>query len=242
MNDSSDSVFLGGYFANVGETDADGLAAVDASDGANLERGDPSIEGEVWDISHDPDGTFIQAGGDFDEAAQSNFDNAMLLEDDDLTQIHAGWLPDPDDRVNAVQYFEDGEEDPRYLLGGEFSSVDSTPQEYFAVLDEGGELSPGSPDADGPVQAIDFYATGGRFAVGGEFGEFDGEPREGLAMLDLDGEELDTQETSVAIDGVVLGLSQDEDHVAVAGTFQNVDGEYHAGIVLLDAETLEPVW
>ena len=186
--------------------------------------------------------TWVQIGGDFEEVSGDSLDNAALVDATDLENVVSPWNPDPDDTLNAVQHFEDDEDNRRYMVGGAFEEVDADSHEHFAVLDSVGELLPDSADADDAVHAIDFHATSGRFAVGGEFGEFDGEPREGLAMLDLDGEELDTQETSVAIDGVVLGLSQDEDHVAVAGTFQNVDGEYHAGIVLLDAETLEPVW
>lgn len=178
-------------------------------------------DGSVWAIALQPDGKIV-IGGDFTVfGGQPRSRLARLNSDGTLdAEFRANSVIDAS--LRAVKLLPDG----RFLIAGNFTSVDGAPRQRIARLNTDGTLDatfdPGGADSWISVLAVQ---PDGAVLIGGSFRSVAGTPRRGIARLDPDGEldrtfnpGLGANESTSAI------VLQSDGKILVGGGFKKMDG------------------
>jgi uncharacterized delta-60 repeat protein len=243
--------FIGGGFATYDGVGRRGLTLVN-SDGS-LDSSFHVITGpnaRLLSMALQPDGKVL-IGGEFvsysdvplNRVGRLNADGSL----DTSFQTGAGVggpssasLPLPG--VSSIALQPDG----KVLIGGEFTSYDTTSRSRIARLNADGSLDtsfdPGA-GADGPVLAL-LVQPDGKVLIGGEFTAYDGTPRSRIARLNADGS-LDTSfnpgagATSTSTSTVVAVRSfalQPDGKVLIGGAFTAYDNTARRGIARVNTD------
>ena len=234
------AVFLGGLFGTIKGQDYQRLAVVDVVKGDPLSGSEnPEVAGSVLDLTHVPGSNAVLFGGSFSAGPSNDRTNAWFVDHDDLGGRN--FTIDPDDTVRAVDSFMFGN-DSRHFIGGDFQNAAGESSEHFLIADGNNNRVDGF-DLDDAVHAIDFLPDEDRLLMGGDFSDVTGQgSRNRFAALDYDGTDLTLRSETVDFDRTVRAIDQTPDYIAVGGDFNTVAGQRHGRIVLLDADTLQPVW
>ncbi|WP_406672962.1 delta-60 repeat domain-containing protein [Natronospira sp.] len=225
------NLYMGGEFTEVAGQSWGSLTYLDGDVGQPFLVNDPELDGPVYTIAKDSPANAIAVGGSFSESGGSTRENAAFFDDSDLTLRN--WTPDPDGTVHAIATNTDPSPSHTTFLAGGFQNIAGESQEYFAQIDGNSELA----DATGaavPMRAVSYLGAENRLLLGWE---------DGYGVLTVDDTDVTLNNNNVNFtDGWVETLSQDEDHIVLGGDFRHYDGQLHGPLVVLDADTLEPVW
>ncbi|MFT6034067.1 MAG: putative delta-60 repeat protein, partial [Arenicella sp.] len=146
-----------------------------------------------------------------------------------------GFNPVVNSPVLAISQQADG----KVLIGGDFTSVNSTPRNYIARLNADGSLDTGFDPGEGAnsrVRAISQQADG-KVLIGGDFTSINGTPRNYIARLNADGS-LDTEfDPGEVANASVFSISQQADgKVLIGGEFTRINGLPRNYIARLNAD------
>jgi hypothetical protein len=183
-------IFVGGRFANVAGQPRGNFAALDVHDlsvAAPLLPADAMADGAIHALSLGADGRTLYAGGEF--ATIGGMARAHLAALD--VTVPSGpinglpWNPGADGPVYALSRSLNGRQ---LNVGGQFVTVDGLSSGNLAVFDTtksgpGAGLTPGIPDADGPVYSLAQDASA--LYVGGAFRSIGGLLQSNIAALTL---------------------------------------------------------
>jgi hypothetical protein len=171
-----DTIVIGGRFtsvrppgapAGVGEVEREHLAAFDATTGALLPW-NPGANGEVKALAVTLDGTAVDVGGKFREVGGANRRNAAQV--DLSTGDVTAWAPVVGGMVETILPTTDGT-----LIGGAFTTVDSTPHANLVRVDDNGAIDPTwTTGTDARVRVLALTPDASRLLVGGEFDTVNG--------------------------------------------------------------------
>jgi uncharacterized delta-60 repeat protein len=107
--------------------------------------------------------------------------------------LDSGFAPNPNGAVRAIAIQPS---DGKIIIGGDFTSVNSTTRQRLARLGTNGSLESFNPSFNDSVRAV-VVQSGGQIVVGGSFTNVNGYSKKYLARLDSDG----TLESSYPYDG-----------------------------------------
>ncbi len=223
-------VVIGGSFSSVNGTPRNRIARLNTDgtlDTAFLNNGS-GANGSFSDVSAiavQADGQIV-IGGDFSSVNGTPRNNIARLNTDgslDTSFLNTG--NGADSGVNAVALQTDGQ----IVIGGSFSSVNSTPRGKVARLNTNGTLDTSflntGSGADSGVQTLALQ-TDGRIIIGGDFSSYNGTARSGIARLNTDGT-LDSAFVGpgTSASGGVNAISvQTDGKILVGGTFTSING------------------
>ena len=173
---SGSRVFVGGTFTG-------GVAALDASTGALLWRGD--ADGDVRALAMSPDRTHVIAGGLFHNVGGARHNSLVSLQVA-TGNPDAAWRAGASGRVRDIVV--DG--DVAYF-GGTFNAHNGLDQRGLGAV----RASTGEPvadfDAETDGNVYSLATNGSRLFVGGNYTQVDGQARDSLASVDLTSYALD---------------------------------------------------
>lgn len=239
LNHTMDRVFMGGSFQDVRGDTRNRLAAVDSNNGATYATGDPDFDGTVRTLSYFDNNTALIVGGSFRNAnGGATMERYAFFNDPtDFTTATSG------STFNSTVYatYVDPSEGDNHFVGGTFTEVNGSAQEYVAWLPNGSNVHTSSPVADGTVYTIDWAKSEDRLVFGGRFSSFDGDTRDRVAIMDFEGSSI-SNATSPEADNIVRSVSQTADTIVIAGDFLTVDSERSPGLIALNSNDLSPAW
>jgi uncharacterized delta-60 repeat protein len=151
---------------------------------------------------------------DSNDSDENPFDVALVGTGTGDGGVDPDFDPGADGQVAATAVQPDG----KFLLGGDFTSIDGTARNHLARLNADGTLDPGfNPDANDGVQSIAVQADG-KCLMGGLFTTVGGTPRNHLARLNANGS-LDAT-FDPGVDGTVYCIAlQTDEKIVIAGAF-----------------------
>ncbi|MBN1866234.1 InlB B-repeat-containing protein [Candidatus Sumerlaeota bacterium] len=216
---SGSTVYVGGYFDELGGEERDYLGAVDAVTG-DATSWDPDPDDEVYAFALTSTTLFV--GGDFEDFDDGSRDclASFDLASGDLT----AWDPDANDSVYVLAI-----SGSTVYVGGRFTYVGGEDRDALAELDmTTGTATAWDPDPweDGDEQevyALALSRDGSTVYVGGYFEEIGGEERYCLAAID--GETGDALDWDPDPDDEVYALGVQGSALYVGGDFWDFDGE-----------------
>lgn len=205
------AVFIGGEFTAVNQTPMNRIAKLfeDGSLHTNFVVG-TGADGFVDDIAFQLDQKIILVGGFTSINGASRRGVARLNTDGSVdTAFNPGSGFNGPTRVAVVA--TNGVARGKILVGGDFTSVNSTNRNYIARLNSDGKLDPTfDPGAgpDGPVFAMKIQADG-KILIGGEFRSVDGVARNRIARLNQNGGVDLSFDPGAGVDDTVFDLELD---------------------------------
>lgn len=212
---TDDTVYLGGTFAQVTDTNGNvvarnNLAAIDANTG-KLKSWNPNANGPVETLEASADGSRIYMGGDF--TAVQDVARARVAAVNANTGALTGWNPAADSTVRAI-----AAKGNRVYLGGGFMAIGGQPRQRLALVDgTTGALRPNwRPRTNNTVRALAFSSQGGRLYVGGGYTLFNGIERPYLAAVNTKTGVLDTTFRPPTPNGRIWDIEQAGDRVYTA--------------------------
>ncbi len=245
FDDSPSKVlFVGGTFSQFSfssttYTPRAGLARINSLNGSEGTAYNAQITGgnaAVYSLASDNNGHLF-VGGSFTSIAGSARASAAELSTSSVTLQN--WNPGVGGFVDALTYHYDSSASKGYVyLGGTFTSVKSSMQNYLAKFDlvGSGSLVSWDPGPFGFVEDILIEDDGNAF-VGGSFAGMSSDTSiRYLAKVDLsNGHVVDTWKPSP--DSHVNDLALHEDKLFVTGAFTNVNSQSSKYLVGLDKNT-----
>jgi uncharacterized delta-60 repeat protein len=178
-------------------------------------------------------GNSVLVGGAFTAINGSSRPYIARIRSDGLVDLEFNPGSGPDKSVHAISRQPDG----RLIVGGQFTSVQGTPQFRIARLLADGALDSGFAPGSGPnnVVTASSLQVDGQVLIGGWFTNVDGAERTFLARLNANGELDSTFTPGIALAwGGVMSIQADPGGgVIVAGEFSKVDGFSRVGIARL---------
>lgn len=235
-------ILIGGDFSQINNNRRRGIARLNLD--GSLDTGFDSgsgVEGSVWELVLQPDGSVIIAG-DFRSVAGS-FRNyiARLHADGDLDptfNASAG----PQDWITGLDLQPDG----NVVIGGNFLNVGGVQRYHVARLLADGtldsSLNPGS-GANERVREL-IIQPDGKVLVSGRFTLFNGAPRNRIVRLNADGTVDASFDPGSGANGPVLGLRvQSDGKLLIGGDFTTFNGmpcDHYAR--LLPSGSLDAAW
>lgn len=248
LDSDNGAMYLVGYFTAVDGEARNHLAVVDLLDGDNLVgSGDPGIEDAVFSVTVDEvdGGDQVIIGGAFDGIDGNAGYGGFAYVDPDSLYVNPNQHPRQsglysNGTIRAVQYLGT----ISFFWGGDFTQVSGEDQQYLALIgwDAGAqEYVASGPEPSSTVRAMDFYDTDALLYVGGDFDAIDGEPRNHFAILDLP-DSASLVGSTPGFDGRVQYIKRHDDELIIGGRFRHMNDDFMPAIVILDVDSLEPVW
>ncbi len=231
------SIYIAGYFNNVGGTSKYYLAKLNNTTGALDASWNPNPNNSV--VSLAIYNGYLYAGGNFSSIGGNSISCFAKL---DLTSgtSDASWNPAPDNLVKAIVT-----DSTYFYLGGDFLNVGSKEQKYLARI----KISDGSldtnwlPTVNDHVNALAF--SGSSLYLGGQFTSVNSEPTYYVAKLFTATVNVDTAWEAKANNNV-YGLFADSDagFLYIGGAFNKLNNErrYSVGRVGLTNGALDNSW
>ena len=184
--DTSNNVFVGGTFANIGGQTKTGFAYLSSAGGsANPAWASAQVPGGVNVIARDGAGRTVIGGAfQFMGDGVTVRNNIVRLNSDGT--LDAGWDPEADLDVESVTLDSSG----NAYVGGLFDSIGGLARNHIAKILAAGSGSADAswnPNADGPIDASALDVVGGQLYVGGAFTNIGGQSRAGLAKVAIAG-------------------------------------------------------
>ncbi len=221
---SGNTVYIGGYFTQVGPATGAGVP-IDSSSGSPV-TGFPKVVGKVSAVTPDGSGgwyiggTFTAVGG----LTRSNL--AHILADNSVS----AWNPTTDGAVDALAV-----NGSTVYIGGEFANIGGQPRSQIAAVDATTALATAwNPNADGTIYTL--AVNGSTVYAGGSFTHIGGQARNYIAALDATSG-LATTWNPNASGGAVHTLAIDATATTVyaGGDFTSIGGQSRNRIAALDS-------
>ena len=175
------TVYVGGYFENIGGQARDGIAAIDAETGiATNWNPRVSVDETPWVLAVSDTMVYAGGGNSFSITSQEGemVEIRGLASIDAVTGIvNNYWQPDPSMTASLLL------SGTTLYVGGRFTSIGGQPRNNIAALDsETGLATDWNPDADGDIYSIAMSGT--TLFVGGTFSSFGGQSHNGFAQFE----------------------------------------------------------
>jgi hypothetical protein len=237
---SGSTLYVGGNFLSISGTGRDGLAAVNAADGA-LQSFNPGPTTGVASVEALAlSGGTLYVGGHFTEMGGQP--RSSLAAFTASTGGLTSWAPEatginPQIKGLAVSGSE-------VYLAGSFDHVDGQARSAFAAVDTAGALTSWNPESSGCAgssSGLAVVATGTVVYVGGCFTQIGGQSRDGLAALDPSTGTATgwNPELGPGPGGAVSAITVSGADVYVTGGFTQIGGQARNGVAALDATTAQ---
>jgi len=224
---SGSTVYVSGFFSNIGGQNRNRIAALNATTG-NATTFDPNANNSVYALAVSADGSTVYAGGRFTNigGAVQNYIASLNA----TTGSATAWNPNVNYYVYALAV-----SGTTVYAGGDFTTVNGgTPRNYIAALDATtGNATAWNPNPNAHVNTI--VVNGSAVYASGNFTTIGGQNRNYIAALDA------TTGNSIAwnpnADNVVSTLAVSGSAVYTGGIFTNTGGAARNYIAALDATT-----
>jgi outer membrane protein assembly factor BamB len=206
-----DRTIIGGAFTEVGDQPRNHLAAIRA-DGTVDPTFNPDVDGIVYAVTGNADGTAIYVGGTFSHVGGTPRANLAAL--GATGSVTDSWSADTTgDQPDVLGLAVNGS----YLyVSGRFTGIDgTTTRKRLAALDPAGNLiTTFNAAPTGTVRVVATAAGGTRLFAGGAFNAIGGQSRVGVAELNpLTGRALPFTATPVGSLLVAMGVSPSGDRL-----------------------------
>jgi hypothetical protein len=203
-------------------------AAFSTATGA-VDPWDPGVDTNVRVLARSNSNVFLGGSFTWINGAPRNYVAAL---DRTTLELDRDWNPSANAPVRALDVALDGSQ---LFIGGEFTSIDSTPRSRAGAVDATtGELTPWNPNANGNVRSIAAGTTG--VYLGGAFGLVGGVTRTKIAAVNLTTGGLIAAWNPGANNNVnFLELSGDGTKLYAGGPFTAIAGVSRRGCAELDA-------
>lgn len=222
------SIYVGGYFDQIGGQPRYCLAALDTLEG-NATEWNPDVDGPVFALRTVADSLYI--GGAFTRCSGQARSRVCVIETSSGTLL--SWAPSASDAVRAIEPVERA-----IYLGGDFLEVNGVWRPgVVAVNSATGELEPFDCGLSiGGVACL--AATGDTLYVGGGgFLSIGGQPRIGLAALDAHtGRALDWRADAPPF---VTALARVDSLLLVGGAFETIGGVQRTGLAAVSVKSAD---
>lgn len=215
MDASSDMLYLGGAFNNIGSETRQFVGAVNLADGTVSMDFDPQLDDSVSEVLYEGDrvylgGSFATVGGESQEsmAAVDSVDGAMVSD----------FNPVIDGIVYALELL-DGD----ILAGGAFNNVNGSTRNGFAILDpQTGNLRSGW-DTSMEALVVDIMVDDDFLYLGGAINEVDGSERFGVTRFHRDSQGPDHAWVPMMDANVIWSIDSGE-NITMVGNFRGASG------------------
>ena len=231
---SGSTVYVGGYFTNIGGQPRNHVAAIDASSG-NAIAWDPNADSSVYALA--PSGSNVYVGGMFNSIGGGGVVRHGIAAIDDVSGKATAWNPEPDGGVDTLVL-----SDSTMYVGGFFTSIGGQPRNHIAALDAyTGKATAWNPNASGgEVPAVHTLAVSGSTVyAGGCYTRIGGQWRNNIAALDAStGNATAWNPNASGGEGPgVYTLAVSGSIVYVGGYFSSIGGQTRQNLAALDAAT-----
>jgi predicted small secreted protein len=223
---SEGTVYVGGYFSNIGGQPRNRIAALNAVTG-EATPWNPNADAEVWALAFS-EGKVYVAGYFWNIGGQPRHRIAAL---DVVTGEATSWNPDVNGSVYALAAGKG-----TVYAGGGFTSFGGQTRNYIAAVDAvTGEVTSWAPNSNDGVHTL--VVSGGTVYAGGSFTSIGGQTRTAIAALGaVTGEATSWNPKS---NGGVSALAVSGGTIYVGGDFTMIGGQRRNRIAALDAVTGE---
>jgi len=235
INESTQKIYIGGYFSNISGSAQSGIAAVSTATSATL---DPNFQADinfVDSLAIDDSTGIVYVGGAFGTVNGQTHSGLVAFNSDgsidtrlnlNLESIAAYWV---NDIVidNGVVY-----------IGGNFSgvkdSVSNTRNNLAAFTTTGALVQNWAPNVDNHINTLDIDQ--GVLYVGGNFTSVNGAVRNRLASINVADGSLAAWNPDAGVGGGVNIITVDgsTSTVYVGGGFTTVGGQARSGVAAID--------
>ncbi len=187
--DGARTVLIGGDFTAVNLVPVNRIARVldDGSVDPTFDVG-TGADGFVDDIAVQPDGKILIGGG-FTAVNGYSREGIARLETNGVVDVTFDPVAGISGEVRSVTVVTNGVHNRKIVVGGDFTTVNSTNRNHLARLNSDGRLDPTFDIGAGPNGPV--YATAvqldGKVIIGGEFTEVNGVARNRIARLNASG-------------------------------------------------------
>ncbi len=228
---SGDHLYVGGNFVVSGDSDVN-IGVIDAETGEHIQTFDAATDGRVTAMLLQDDQLYIS--GRFEEVNNTPRPGLALL-DADTGALDTTFTPDIEDPFLMDMELVDN----RLFIAGQFETINGSPWNHLAALHaETGVLDINiETETDGVVYTVDH--RDGYLYVGGAFSEVNGNSAHRVARLDTANAFQPDDGWHLSFDGIVLGLVETEDKVAVLGLLWTAGGRDVGHLAAFDALTGE---
>lgn len=239
--DGSGSVYVGGYFTNIGGQPRNYIARLsDGGSGAADATWNPTATYAVGALAVDAGGAAVYAAGGFTNIGGQTRNYLAKLSAGGAGAADSDWDPSPNGPPSALALDAGG---AVYAVGS-FSSIGGESRNRLAKLSGSGTGSADAgwnPSADSYVLALASVGDGVLY-VGGEFTEIGGQARQALSRIEATGDA--GAATDVEKAGTVYALArQAGGGMIVGGSFASANGEVRHNLLRVDAAgILDPDW
>jgi hypothetical protein len=227
VTDAAGSLYVGGYFTQLGGQARSYLAKLDQA--ASATAWDASADAGVSALGLDELGN-LYVGGYFQQLNGSNHLGIARLDG----AANAGGLSlsaGMTGTVSAIARQSDG----KIVVGGYFSMAGTEARSNLLRLNPDGTLDSWDPNSDGPVSALAVEGVDNIYASG-YFTKIGGQPRSYLAQLNAITGAATTWDANP--DEPVIGLAMDNaGHVYASGPFCDIGGQSRCNFAQLDHVT-----
>lgn len=234
---SGSTVYVGGYFYQIGGKDRNHLAAVN-SDGS-VRDWNPNPDAMVYSLAMS--GATVYAGGSFKNIGGQARNHIAAL---DGSGNATAWNPNATLRVRTEEsgWVEDGKvysivaTDSTIYVGGHFQNIGGQERFNLAALDMAGNARTWRANTNNPTSSHvkSLVLSGSILYVGGRFTSLDNQPRKHLAALDLAG---NTTTWNPHADRDVNALAVYGSKIYAGGRLTSVGGVERECVAALDAKT-----
>ncbi len=229
---SDGTVYVGGYFTEVGVTVGSGVP-LDRTTGRLASARFSTVNGTVnATVSDGAGGWYI--GGEFTYVGDAPRGRLAHIRADGT--VDPDWSPNANQSVNAMALIGS-----TLFVGGGFTAIGDVTRNHLAAVDARGALLPWNPDADGWVDALG--VSGNTVYVGGYFSFVGGAVRHRLAAIDADGAILPWAPEAyhnlppvphLILPSSVNSLAVSGSTVYVGGDFTVINGQQRAHLAAID--------
>lgn len=177
--------------------------------------------GAVYAIAIQPDGKIVIGGAFTTVNGAARYRIARLNSDGSLDNTFQNGLAGASSNVRCIQIQSDG----KILIGGDFTTVDSTTRSYVARLTSTGVLDTGfnsTAGANGSVYTLAVQSDG-NVLIGGSFSSYASANLSRVARLYTDGTR-ETTFTNFGINNIIQSLAvQSDGGILIGGTFTTIN-------------------
>jgi hypothetical protein len=212
---SGTTVYLGGDFDRLGDTDRSFAAAVDV-DGTIVDTWKPEVNNIVRALAVFNSNIYL--GGDFTSVGTTERNRLAAVSIGG--NLDTQWAPSVNDSVYTISINVSAE---IVYFGGTFTNVNNTTLRNAAAVGINGALNSWDPNVDGPVYGI---ATNpwlpGDVLIGGSFKNVGGKPRNNLATFSSSGTSAFNPSPNGPVRTVAFHSTKSEGLIYVGGEFTKV--------------------
>jgi hypothetical protein len=243
---SGGTVYIGGYFTTVAGTARNRIAALYNTTAVAA----GSRYYASWNPNVSSTGAYINAiavsggtvyiGGSFSTVAGTTRNRMAALYDTAAVAAGSPYLASWNPNVSASSVNAIAVSGSKVYIGGGFTSVANTAQNFIAALNDTATVAAGSsiltnwnPNSDGTVSSL--LVSGTTVYAGGDFANIGGKARPRIAALDAGTGSATSWNPKSG--GAVLALANHGDNLYAGGSFTIIGGEVRNRLAAIDAST-----